>query len=213
LTSKVIRADESWPEFLSLLDSDPDFVFREFYKFASKVIKSIPPRSMRTLPTEDQGEVFGEIVYHCVKDNFRVLRQYSDQGKSFAGWLYLVASNKASEIARAKRNDPVVHSMNDEKRVIGLEETFADNSEDLLNQAVWKQVATRAFEIINKLSEKCRLLLEMAADEFSPREVVDTLRLPQDYNKKVSDDLRECRRQLRNRLKEEGIDVDTLFSG
>jgi hypothetical protein len=47
----------------------------------------------------------------------------------------------------------------------------------------------------------------MAADEFTPKEMVKVLRRPPRDNKKVSDDLRYCRRKLRKLLTEMGVDV------
>ncbi|MCX6827833.1 MAG: hypothetical protein NT002_00910 [candidate division Zixibacteria bacterium] len=139
------------------------------------------------------------------------MRQYINRGQPFAGWLYLVAYNRTLELARAKKREPQFVSIHSDESGKGLEHIFQDNTEDLLNLTAWKQVAGKVYEIIKQLSQKCRLLLEMAADEYSPQEMVDTLKLPSDYNKKVSDDLRECRRQLRKRLSESGIDMAALF--
>ena len=66
-------------------------------------------------------------------------------------------------------------------------------------------------KIISRLDEKCRLLLEMAADELSIKEMVRLLRLSPDQNKKVSDDLRYCRKKLKKLLGEGGIDIEAIL--
>jgi hypothetical protein len=45
-----------------------------------------------------------------------------------------------------------------------------------------------------------------AADGYKPRELTRLLGWPADWNKKASDDLRECRKRLRQSLAAAGID-------
>ena len=204
--------DQEWPEFLDKLDSDPDNAFADFYKIALRVLKSTPPVPMRSLPSDDIEELTNDIVYHCVKDNFRILRQYKPMGKPFAAWFYIIATNKCRDYFRSRGRRPQTISIHGSANELSLENKLRNPGNNGEKKYDLKKLLSFTRVSIEKLGDYCRLLLEMAADEFTPREMVAVLRLPKDHNKKVSDDLRECRRKLKKLLVDEGYDIKSLLA-
>jgi len=75
----------------------------------------------------------------------------------------------------------------------------------------WREACLTTRRAMDMIDDYCRLLLEMAGDEITPLEMIAILRLPRDQNKKVSDDLRHCRKKLKSIIYEEGTDIDALF--
>jgi RNA polymerase sigma factor (sigma-70 family) len=142
-----------------------------------------------------------------VKDKFHALRQYKNKGKPFAGWFYILAHNKIKDYIRKKVRKPKVISNNPDNQTDDILETLPNPSPDSEIIADLSELLSITREALMKLSTYCQLLLQMAADEFTPREMVVVLRLAKDQNKKVSDDLRECRRKLIQVLANEGIDI------
>jgi len=65
-------------------------------------------------------------------------------------------------------------------------------------------------DCIRELGETCRLLLLGAAEGMRPRELTRLLGWPKEWNKKASDDLRECRKRLKKRLGLRGLTPDDL---
>jgi len=201
----------SWPTFLDVLDSDPDTAFVDFYRFAVRTLSTAPPRPMRNLSQDDRQDLIHDIIYHCAKDNFRVLRQYVDKGKPFAAWLYVMAHNLCVDHFRSKGRDPDVVSINRNSGGTSLENILSNRGSSNGKKSELVELIAIVKKTIKRLDEYCRLLLEMAADEFTPKEMVAVLRLPPDQNKKVSDDLRYCREKLKRRLAEGGLDIRSLL--
>jgi len=200
-------SEKTWPSFLDRLDIDPDAAFKGFYRFAWKTLNQVPPRAMRGLGEPDRQDVIHDIVYHCVRDDFRVLRRYVDKGKPFAAWLYVVAHHKCLDRIRAGRLENEALSIHEDADGRGLEMVLSDPADDPAKRVEAREVLEAVKTILARMGQYCRLLLEMAADELTPREMVLVLRLPASQNKKVSDDLRYCRDKLRRRLREAGIEL------
>jgi RNA polymerase sigma factor (sigma-70 family) len=209
----AIVSDESWPDFLNLLDDDPDAAFAAFYKFAFRVLMAVPPRPMRSLGPEDRQDLIHEIVYHCVKNDFRVLRRYTDQGKPFAAWLYATSYHKSLDYLRHRDSQPETVSIHRDPDGKGLENVLFDPAGANGERLEFGEILAIVKRSMERLGEHCRLLLEMAADEFTPREMVRVLGLRAQDNKKISDDLRYCREKLKRYLAEAGIDIGTLIRG
>jgi RNA polymerase sigma factor (sigma-70 family) len=192
------------PRFLALLDSDPESAFRLFYGLAMDLLDHTPPRKLAALPPEVRDDVTSEIIYYCIADDFRVLRKYTPQHNlSFQGWLYTVARNRCAHILRQERIR--THLSLDNDVVPELDNTDGESGNTR------RALLIRVVHHLGKMSIRCRQLLQMAGDEFTPMEMVTLLRLQASANKKVSDQLRECRRQLRKRLEAEGHDLSNLF--
>jgi RNA polymerase sigma factor (sigma-70 family) len=198
----------SWPPFLDLIDDDPKKAFELFYRFAYRELTAIPPRPMRVLNPDDQQDLIHDIIYHCVRDSFKVLRQYKDVGKSFGAWLYRVAHNKALEYLRGKRKKwPILaEQINDDEAWL-VERIFAAKCQNPNHVQELRELIAIVIKALGEIGRKCQILIEMAADEFTPKEMVAVLGLPNDHNKKISSDLRYCRRKLRDLLATKGLDI------
>lgn len=203
--------DPLWPDFLNELDRNPDKAFEGFYRFASAALSVTPPKLMMSLNPEDREELTGEIIYHCVKDKFHALRQYINKGKPFAGWFYILAHNKTRDYLRKKGREPKLVTNNPDQQTADILDTLPNPGPNGEIVAGLSGLLSITREALMRLSTYCQLLLQMAADEFTPREMVAVLRLAKDQNKKVSDDLRECRRKLIQVLANEGIDIKSYI--
>lgn len=199
--------DPYWPPFLDWLDRDPRRAAQEFYAYACGLMESAPPKELRALDATERFDLHHDIVVHCIADNFRVLRTYKNEGRPFAGWFYFVVRNAALDrIRRVARRPQVATGLDpDNARSADCEVAQPDVDADV----VMRQ--RKKLEIVNdcirKLGEQCQLLLRLAGEEFTPREIVRVLRWPADKANKVSDDLRYCRKKLVKMLTDKGIAV------
>jgi RNA polymerase sigma factor (sigma-70 family) len=191
----------SWPGFLDCLDKDPDAAFADFYRFTVSQLRRRPPPAMHALK-DDREDLTHNFVLHCVKDNFRVLHKYRDEGKPFGCWLHIVAQNFFLDMLREQ---PIDDDPNLVERL--TEDITAVNPEEELP---WRELLDSVKKALPNLDRCCRLLLVLAAREFTPKEMVHVLRLRRDQNKKVSDDLRYCRQKLKRMLADDGADLMLL---
>ena len=67
-----------------------------------------------------------------------------------------------------------------------------------------RRILAMVREVLEEMSDACRILLQGAAEGSRPRELTRLMGWPADWNKKASDALRECRKGLRNLLKNKG---------
>lgn len=207
---ELLTGNMKSPEFLDILDSDPEKAFKHFYLFAKAFLKSSPPPQANSLTREDREEFEHDLILSCVEDNFKKLRKYKILRKSsFSGWFYILARNYCIDVLREKsyRCIPDYHNNTIDHRNPGISQDYVIN-----NNYEFKEAIIKIKELLPRLSEYCQLLLKMSGDEFKPREMVLVLALEKDQNKKVSDDLKECRRKLVNLLYEYGIDMDSYFT-
>ena len=202
--------DPSWPQFLDLLDSDTQAALAGFYRFLTWTFSKVPPRPVRSLRTEDQEDVKQEIFVHCIEKDFRVLRQYVPSGRPFAAWLYTVAHNVSIDYIRKKESNHKVVSIHEDSNGKSLENTLVNPIDEVKRFMIARYIPA-AKKMMERLDEYCRLLLEMAADEFTPKEMVLALGLPTNQNKEVSDKLRYCREKLKKLLGEAGIDIGSIL--
>jgi len=205
--------DPYWPFFLDLFDVDPDAAWAEFYKYARIVITARPPQPLLGLNREDREDCIEEIIFHCIKDDFRVLRRYEDIGRPFSAWLYVIAHNKAVDFIekRNRRWSIEIQPEEDTDVSASQREPVApfgnpDGNGDL------DELVEKVEELIRQLGEECRQLLELAGQGLKPKEIAKLLGLPEDQNKKVSDHLRYCRDKLKKLLAEEGYDLAAYLS-
>jgi RNA polymerase sigma factor (sigma-70 family) len=203
--------DPSWPSFLDLLDSDPNNAFADIYRYAVDLLTNTPPRPMRSLPSEDRQDLIHQIVFHCVANDFQVMRRYINKGKPFSSWFYATAHNKCLDYLRAREARPKGVSIHSDSDNPGYENILSNPGIDDETRLDLKDLIDVVRKALTQLGENCRLLLEMAADGFTPREMVTVLRLPPDQNKKVSDNLRYCRRLLKKELADMDIDINSIL--
>jgi RNA polymerase sigma factor (sigma-70 family) len=205
---------DSYPSFLRLLDSDPEGAFQGFYRFTHRVMIVCPPGICRDLDPGAREDLVHDLILHCCSDDFRLLRGYQDRGRPFAAWLQLVARNKVLDEwrKRSRQKSVSLHSDDDDRPDLDLPDQGpgADEATDR------RKILGMVQKALTSLSDSCRLLIQGAAEGFKPRELVRLLGLPADSNKKVSDDLRDCRRRLRGALEGLGMSETELrqqFSG
>lgn len=204
-------AVDSRSSFLDHLTKDPDRAFEGFYRYARDLLSARPPRPLRLLPLEEREDAIHEIILHCARDDFRILKQYDASRTNFAAWLYVVAHNKCISRWRTGRAEQErTRSLSEDDH--GLETSARQEpAADDLEILGWAQIVSNVEELLQTIGDRCRLLLKMAADGIKPREMVSLLRLPADQNKKVADDLRYCRSKLKVALRGRGIDIARLL--
>lgn len=200
---------QSRPEFLNGLDRDPQAVFAGFYALADDLLRICPPGVMRGLDPDRRRDVLHDLVLHCCQDDFRVLRAYRDRGRPFAAWLQMVARNRHLDSLRRKNRANEVPLEDDDG---GEPQQVPDPAAtvDVDGRLDRDYLLAKVRQALASLSAKCRLLVQGAADGYKPRELVRLMGWPPDWNKKASDDLRECRRRLRRELAALGIDAEGL---
>ena len=211
MTESGVREDtieQSRPRFLDLVDENPEAAFRSFYAFVQKMFNACPPRAIRMVPPDHRPDLVHDIVLECCRDDFRVLRGYTDQGRPFAVWLSILSRRRIIDWLRARK---------DGDKTEGHVE-FSPEFQQILpdhklppDRVVARKVLLDMVEgALQQLGERCRLLILGAAQGLKPRELTKFLGAPSHDNKKTSDALRECRRQLRYRLTREGVTLESV---
>lgn len=197
---------QEWPAFLDLLDRDSSRAFEEFYLFARRLLQAAPPQILLDVPVEAREDLIHDIILHCCREKFWVLRQYRNRGHAFSAWFAFVAHNKVKERLRTKKGKewlrPRAADAVREQRAPGPSPADTAAGRDLLDRV-------RAH--VGELGQVCRVLLLGAAEGRPPRELVHLLGWPPEWNKRASDTLRNCRRRLRQRLIDDGLDPDEIF--
>lgn len=199
-TTHVLR--DSWPVFLGQMDRESERAAASFHEFAWKMLLSSPPPAFRSLSNEERHDLIADLVLRCVREDFKLLRKYKDEGRPFAGWLATVANFSAIDYLRKRQRERRRHRSLDQEDPDGrsLVETLAapDPSTDSHIEAGQRLEKVR--ECMENMSERCQVLLQGAADGLKPRELTVLLGWPRDANKKIADAVRECRRTLKRCL-------------
>ena len=201
----VLEDDPSWPNFLNKLDSDPETAMKEFYDFVWSQMRSSPPRPLRFVDRNSRQDAVSDFIYHCISDNFRVLRKYVNTGRRFAGWAHLVATNYLISWIRREQNSnfSFLGLYNDAGEELPATSSSTRPSEE--SRQEWRDLCELVQRLLATIGEKCRLRLALAAEEYEIKEIVTALRLAKDKNKQVSDEVRECRRKLIKLLEQHGV--------
>jgi len=191
---------DAWPGFLDCLETDPDRAWKEFHEFTWRALRAVPPPVFRDLDPAVQEDLIADIVVRCAENEFRLLRGYRNQGIPFAGWLGRIVRNRALDWIRREGNRPEF-------------QTGSPQDHDIPGLIDQKNLMATVSDCLGRIRGRCRLLLVAAADGLKPREIAVVLGLPEDSGKKISDDLRYCRRTLRQLLEESGLALDTVIAG
>lgn len=199
---------QSWPGFLDLISSNPERAFEQFYRFARRMLTVCPPSVMWQVAPSNREDQIHDIVLHCCRDDFRVLRRYQNRGKPFAAWFMFVARNKILDHLRSKGNAPKVSLAEEDAENPGI--VLEDPSPLADEQVERRQIIEQVLAALQSLSDQCRILIQGAAEGYRPRELTQLLGWSADQNKKASDALRECRKKLRRALNERGLDSQQL---
>jgi DNA-directed RNA polymerase specialized sigma24 family protein len=184
----------------------------EFYSLAIRLLEARPPGPSRSIPGDRRAALFHDIAVDCILNDFRVLRQYENHGKPFSSWLYLVARNKILDEIRERRWEiPSQFGVEDgtpaDVAIGGILPTQPNEETRQAHREALEVVAV----CMRKLRQHCQLLLRMTARGFSIAEILRVLRLPPEDNKRIADDRRFCRQQLRQLIERQGVDLTDLL--
>jgi len=171
-----------------------------FARWAYAVLSRSPFAELRSLDDDRRVDIIEEVIIHFVSNQCRVLKKYSPQGGKFLSWFYCVARNKALDLLRSRAYQPSGVPLENGDRagaVLGAEKDIH------LMKLVW--------ECIGQLREKCQVLLKLASEEYTPKEMTVALGLKSTDNQKVADDLRYCRKQLMALLDSRGVSGTDIF--
>jgi len=195
--------DSEWPSFLDKLDSDPAAAKEEFADCLFALLAERPPGPVRSLG--DDREDFGQALFlKCVDKDFRVLRKYRKTGHSFHAWLYILIHNRALDyldaLGRKWHGPPLPDDPSASKTGNWGPTEFGSGP--------WNDVIRIVKTAMKRLSLRCRILLEFAADGYLPRDMVGAV---PGTNVQISNDLRYCRKKLKKLVAAMGFDLDNLL--
>jgi DNA-directed RNA polymerase specialized sigma24 family protein len=173
------------------------------YRYAARLLKICPPSIYLALTPARREDVLHDLMLHCCRDDFRVLRRYRDRGRPFAAWLQLVTRNLLLDRWRTDRLATAVplESDDDDRPDVVVPDPAPGADRELDG----RRLLDAARDAMQRLSAECRLLLQGAAEGLKPRQLVRLMGWPADWNKKASDDLRACRGRLRKLLQDRGL--------
>lgn len=198
--------DQTWPDFLNLWERDPDAATRAFAEFAYKLLESRPPKALRDLTPEQRQDAIQDIILHFIQDNCRILRSYRNTGHAFSAWFLTVANNRTWDMFRKTSTESKKtvsgEAAGDQGGLIEFAATDDASPEALSKQ---RRVLDAVRKCLKQLGTKCQILLQAAAEEYTPQEMMILGGLQGMTNKQISDDLRACRKRLLLLLQTEGV--------
>jgi len=195
---------QTWPSFLNVLEKDLTRGKAEFAVFAYKLLQARPPKILQAQTTEEREDWIQEIILHFTNDDCRVLREYRNTGHPFAAWFVTVVNHKAYDFYRKfSTYHERTASMDDTPDGIG----HPDLAEPADVRSEFSEIVGKVAACIKKMSRKCQILLQAAAEEYNPREMLTLLGKDAGTNKQAGDDLRACRRRLKSLLMDEGVEL------
>jgi len=200
---------QTWPAFLDAIERDMVRAKRDFAVFAYKLLQSYPPRILQGQTKEEREDWIQEIILHFTSDDCRVLREYRNTGHPFAAWFITVANHKAYDFCRKTGAYREKTTSLDDKPDY-LSHPDASDSADVRSEL--GEVIGKVLACIKQMSRKCQILLQAAAEEYNPREMLALLGDDAGSNKQAADDLRACRKRLKALLTEKGVELDRYLS-
>ena len=195
----------AWPPFLDLLQSDLAAAIEGFYRFAMEMFRLQPPQRLRLVPSADREDALHDVVYHCCKDECRVLRTYRSRGTPFASWLRQVADRRILAGLRT-HNGVKLEPLEEASRI--PDRTLES---DHCRVVSLQEVIDLTLKCLERLDEESQLLIIASASGLTPLETAALLGLPKGHNRRLSDKCRYARTRLARMLKNEGVDLDSLF--
>jgi RNA polymerase sigma factor (sigma-70 family) len=184
--------------FLELLDSDPLRAAELFYAYAMNYFRVVSPKYLTLFRPDDREDIKHEICLHCIKDQFRVLRQYHQTDSEFSAWFHVTAHNRAMDILKAQNRRPKFSRFHSDSH---------EAADSLVNTAPGPDrnlESNERLKLVNKIlvemNRYCQLLLRLSGDEFTPMEITRILRWPSQKSKKVATDVSYCRETLRRKF-------------
>ena len=191
------------------LDRDPELAYEAFYWYAVAHLSTHPPAPLRSVSNDDRMDMIHEVVMHCCREEFRVLRRF-DPARSFSTWFAFVARNHIIDVLRRGRGDLNSYAVLEDDSQIELVPSPEANPE---REAESRDLVEKIEQVLRQMNDKRQILLLGAAEGRAPRQIVELLGWPGSMNKKVSDDLRACRARLCQRLRESGLEITDFVNG
>jgi RNA polymerase sigma factor (sigma-70 family) len=189
---------DSYPKFLSKLDSNQSQSMEEFYIFMVKLLETRPPSILRSQPEEQREEFYHEFFVHCCDKNFAKLRKYQDKGKPFSSWLLTAAWHLAIDKYKRKSREISVEDMTP---ILDKNPGTEESTDVFMNKKVR--------DCLSRMSDQCQVLLKAwAVDGMSLEDMRMLIGYPPGNKsvKRVWDEIhRKCKIKLLNCLKEKGI--------
>jgi len=199
---------EPWPKFLCLLDTDPDEAKQLLWDFTFRFFRAQPPQELFELPAHDREDIPSGIYARCCENNFRRLRTYTNQGKPFAGWLFIMSRNHIRDTLKWHRHAiPILEPENGEDRKDGKKNGYVIPPK---NPTQEKEVGEREEQgrikrCLGRLSAFARFLVNSRLDGLKPRQVVTLLRMPPEANVEISNTTRYYFGIFLRCLQEDGV--------
>ncbi|MEZ5357506.1 MAG: sigma-70 family RNA polymerase sigma factor [Candidatus Zixiibacteriota bacterium] len=163
------------------------------------------------MPDEDKKEFLHELIISLLENQFKKLKSYVDRGLPFSAWLTVVISNKCRDFQRSKYREKSTVLI---PSVIDASE-YADqlHSKELtpFEKTAYQTLLAAVKTAMAALPEHCRLMLEMAAEETSFADMQKLLGPQWNDTKKIYDDLRYCRKRLKETLANNGVNLNEWF--
>jgi len=189
-TSKSLRLEAGMAEqFLELLHSDWKEGARLFSEYAYKALTLRPPRILASQSEQDRRDMIQEIILHFIEDRCRRLKKYKKmEGVPFLAWFLRGAQNKIISMIR-----PSTARTEDE----GPLEIIADVRSRPDEDAISEDLITIVAACLRELGDKCKILLLAEGAGFDRKQMAILLGLGAGGNVTAANDLRYCRRRLK----------------
>lgn len=191
---------KSLPGFLQLLDTDRERALIGFRRFVDDWFRDAPPSCYFRVPADDREDMVSEVVLHCIDNDCAKLRQYQPrEDATFEGWFAVVATRRILDVQEQRR-----------RRGAGMTEALDGQDDRGAPDPTPDQIASKRelegvfLRALRDIGRRCRLLLRLKLLEFKNREIVQIMRLPKSHNKRVGNQVIECRRKLVRALGETG---------
>lgn len=191
------------PWFADGGDSNPNARMADLEAYAAAFFRANRLSVTGSFTPDELADFRRDIVLHCVRDSFRVLKSFVAADASFDAWFCTVCINKAKDYLKSRARFERVITLQDTDMIGNAHDPSPARSPE--EEARLRRVLDQVNEAIGRLDRYCRLLIRMEGEEFRPREMVRVLRWPESKAKKVSNDLAKCRERLKNLLAEKGI--------
>lgn len=203
------------PSFLNRFDDDPDRAFGAFYHFTMALARRLPPAPLRAVPEDARLDLIHDVVYRCVKDDFRLLRRWQPRGRAFSAWVYSVLHNSSVDWLRKNNlRRRVLVPWSPEGDDIAPEDVVPDPRGDLAGEAIAKVTLERLEPLLRATIENFtfeqNILLSLRLQGLKPREIAALLGRGL-TNKQVSEAISTLGRRMKADIERAGRDSRDLL--
>jgi len=187
------------PEFIRLLDVDRDAALAGFQRFAMQMFQESPPPYYALVRVDDREDVFSDVILHCIRNDCAKLRLFQPgDNATFRGWFATVAMNKILDYLRKERSRKSETGLLNKEDPPSPEKSPEQRALERDRQGIF-------FSALRRMERRCRLLLRLSYRGFKNREIVQLMHLPKGENKKIGNQMVECRDKLKRLVREAGF--------